>query len=394
MPSPPSPSMPGMPSPPSANPSPSPSTPSSPSSSQSDSGSPSSSSSSSDSRPSGSSSSQGGDSSKRSGVFLPNSLPQIPGLPQIPDDMRTSGQENEGDPSSDNQSGQLPSEGLRTAGTGDEDGDGDLQEQRSGDEANNGSEVGAEPGQDQGGIPSSGIGDESQGGQESEGESDEDGGLLGSEEGSEDAGWDVNDALPAEDEGPPSKSGGTDTDESVISIEPIWAVSNELPEPTKRRQDNSGSSSAESKQSREQSGSSDDKELEATLASIDGTIQSDRETHAEKINEQAGGIALPGGAGTSESGDRSGDQENETPSGVGGTSPHAIPNVNHPERKSDVEPTEPLPHQGAIAASDIPDAKDDDVVARQLREAALAEEDPVLREKLWDELRRYLAKRK
>ena len=38
---------------------------------------------------------------------------------------------------------------------------------------------------------------------------------------------------------------------------------------------------------------------------------------------------------------------------------------------------------------DIPDARDDDIVARQLREAATHEADPVLREKLWDEYRKY-----
>ena len=32
---------------------------------------------------------------------------------------------------------------------------------------------------------------------------------------------------------------------------------------------------------------------------------------------------------------------------------------------------------------------DDDVVARQLREAAMREPDPQLREKLWDEYRKY-----
>jgi len=36
----------------------------------------------------------------------------------------------------------------------------------------------------------------------------------------------------------------------------------------------------------------------------------------------------------------------------------------------------------------VPDAYDD-VVARQLREAALAEDDPVLRERLWEEYRKY-----
>jgi len=38
---------------------------------------------------------------------------------------------------------------------------------------------------------------------------------------------------------------------------------------------------------------------------------------------------------------------------------------------------------------DIPSGRDDDIVARQLREAAMREPDPVLREALWDEYRRY-----
>ncbi len=47
-------------------------------------------------------------------------------------------------------------------------------------------------------------------------------------------------------------------------------------------------------------------------------------------------------------------------------------------------PSAPLP-------PDRPDARDDDVVARQLREAAMAETDPELREQLWEEYRRYKA---
>jgi hypothetical protein len=50
---------------------------------------------------------------------------------------------------------------------------------------------------------------------------------------------------------------------------------------------------------------------------------------------------------------------------------------------------------GATGSSEIPpdvgDGSDDDIVARQLREAAMAEKDPELREKLWDEYRRYKA---
>ena len=41
------------------------------------------------------------------------------------------------------------------------------------------------------------------------------------------------------------------------------------------------------------------------------------------------------------------------------------------------------------APGDIPSGRDDDVVARQLREAAMSEPDPELREALWDEYRNY-----
>ena len=40
---------------------------------------------------------------------------------------------------------------------------------------------------------------------------------------------------------------------------------------------------------------------------------------------------------------------------------------------------------------DIPAATDDDVLARQLREAAMNETDPELREALWEEYRRYIS---
>src|SRR3546814_6205662 len=45
-----------------------------------------------------------------------------------------------------------------------------------------------------------------------------------------------------------------------------------------------------------------------------------------------------------------------------------------------------LPHE---APSDVGNGNDDDVVARQLREAAETESDPALREKLWAEYRAY-----
>lgn len=44
---------------------------------------------------------------------------------------------------------------------------------------------------------------------------------------------------------------------------------------------------------------------------------------------------------------------------------------------------------GERTPEDIPSGVNDDIVARQLREAALSEEDPELRERLWEEYRAY-----
>lgn len=45
--------------------------------------------------------------------------------------------------------------------------------------------------------------------------------------------------------------------------------------------------------------------------------------------------------------------------------------------------------EGGSTPPDVGDGSDDDIVARQLREAAQNETDPELREKLWDEYRAY-----
>lgn len=57
--------------------------------------------------------------------------------------------------------------------------------------------------------------------------------------------------------------------------------------------------------------------------------------------------------------------------------------VDHAGAKKDAK------RSGAVSRDDVPDAGDDDVVARQLREAAENESDPELREKLWQEYKRY-----
>ncbi len=66
-----------------------------------------------------------------------------------------------------------------------------------------------------------------------------------------------------------------------------------------------------------------------------------------------------------------------------GASPSSVLTSSQPQTPG-APPTETFP-----PPDDIPSGRDDDVVARQLREAAMAEPDPELREALWQEYRNY-----
>ena len=57
----------------------------------------------------------------------------------------------------------------------------------------------------------------------------------------------------------------------------------------------------------------------------------------------------------------------------------------------DEETVATAPSQPTNIPDDIPDPQGDDIVAQQLREAAIAESDPELQEKLWEEYKRYKA---
>jgi hypothetical protein len=102
---------------------------------------------------------------------------------------------------------------------------------------------------------------------------------------------------------------------------------------------------------------------------------------------ESAGAEASGGA-RSETGEYEGSEQSEAGGGATGGSPDT------PQG----EPVESAP--GAPMGSesdqrdervppDVGDGSDDDIVARQLREAAMKEEDPELREKLWDEYRAY-----
>ena len=123
--------------------------------------------------------------------------------------------------------------------------------------------------------------------------------------------------------------------------------------------------------------------MEQALESFDGQILAEREVLAERSNRQPSGSAggsptLPTDAGASAAGT----------AGNGGTSSPGTAS------RGGARPAPAMPGRGpggqsGQGQSGAPDAKDDDIIARQLREAAMAEPDPELREKLWEEYRRY-----
>ncbi len=135
-----------------------------------------------------------------------------------------------------------------------------------------------------------------------------------------------------------------------------------------------------------------DARLEAGYAVFDGAILSERERAQGQANEAGAAVMGTGG----DSGDGDAAEGGGVESGQGSTVIASSPNNSsgggylpagtaggrEGEFSNQNQPSFPPP-------ADIPSGNDDDVVARQLREAALHEPDPELREKLWNEYRKY-----
>ena len=141
-----------------------------------------------------------------------------------------------------------------------------------------------------------------------------------------------------------------------------WVLSNELPNATDAGpggEGDGGGDGAETDTDAGGGGTEDDALAEA-LEDLDGEILEQQVSTRKSDQGLAGGTTRGGG-----------DPEDE------GTAPPAPP--DQPPVARIPEPVPP----------DRPDARDDDVVARQLREAAMAENDPDLRESLWEEYQRY-----
>ena len=125
-----------------------------------------------------------------------------------------------------------------------------------------------------------------------------------------------------------------------------------------------------------------DGELERGTGEFDDMILDEQEAQRRAAREQVPGRGTTPGA--TSSGSAVGYEEGianvgdySTGGGMGGTS-RAGENAEIPRDTAKYPPP-----------ADIPSGNDDSVFARQLREAAMREPDPEIREKLWDEYRKY-----
>jgi hypothetical protein len=136
------------------------------------------------------------------------------------------------------------------------------------------------------------------------------------------------------------------------------------------------------------------RELNESLAQFDSALAGARasrqqaidETGTGSVSEQGDAVALYedplGGAGTGETAE--GSYAPPMPSG-GAANGSATDGTS--QSGDGLEGTASA--STSNVPNDIPSGEDDDVVARQIREAAMKETDPELREKLWEEYRKY-----
>jgi hypothetical protein len=129
-----------------------------------------------------------------------------------------------------------------------------------------------------------------------------------------------------------------------------------------------------------------DRELAESLEGFEVAMAGEQVRVAEKNADQrgsssGGGADVPGGG-------YGGGSDYPSDMGGGGEFPseRQSPSAGDSSRPSN---TAGPGGEGGSTPPDVGDGSDDDIVARQLREAAQNETDPELREKLWDEYRAY-----
>jgi len=118
-------------------------------------------------------------------------------------------------------------------------------------------------------------------------------------------------------------------------------------------------------------------EFDEKLLREQDRVKADRPRTASSDSGGGGAAGESGG----ESGGRSDNESGETPSDGQST--------QQGQQSASGARGSPPGGNKSSAPDDIPDGSDDDVIARQLREAAEKETDPELQKKLWEEYRRY-----
>jgi hypothetical protein len=124
-----------------------------------------------------------------------------------------------------------------------------------------------------------------------------------------------------------------------------------------------------------------DAQLNTKFAKFDDMMLGERESVAKSDNE--------GGSGTGSYGMGNGEGDNE--GGYGNTDvPLQTAMAKGSSKSGSMGMGGEIPVDSiSDAPADVGSGQDDDIIARQLREAAQKEQDPELRAKLWDEYRKY-----
>jgi len=134
-----------------------------------------------------------------------------------------------------------------------------------------------------------------------------------------------------------------------------------------------------------------DRKLDRSLEELDGLLIEEQQELAQKAGSPGGAGGAGGGREGGQAGGGSAGSDPERGSGGatggGGATPPGGANDPGAATGGGVGGG----GESARVPADVGDGADDDIIARQLREAAMAEEDPELREKLWQEYRDYKA---
>ena len=189
--------------------------------------------------------------------------------------------------------------------------------------------------------------------------------------------------VPEPEQTSPSNTDSTSLTTSLQSKSPSNSDKNEPDQNSGEQKEITSESASDIFTSEEQSQQLD-QQLDERFADFDRLLLREREflnkhqkEQGEPQNNSSGGAA--GGAGFEGLDDFDGiATEDSSPQNSKSSTQQTAGQNSYPSNNTKIN-TPP----------DLANSKGDDVIARQLREAAQKEKDPVLREKLWDEYRKY-----